>query len=78
MSDKTKFWGFHVRQGLSLHILFIIVSYIGVFSWIPFVGWILTVVTIVFIVMGLISAIQGQEKELPLVGAWAQNWFKGI
>lgn len=44
----------------------------GVVALIPFVGWIiscvLSIAILVFWIMGLISAIQDTDKELPLIG----------
>jgi uncharacterized membrane protein len=72
MNNKTKLGGFHIRQSLLLMIVSIVLN------WIPVLGWIVSIVLLIFWIMGLISAIQGEEKQLPLIGAWAQNWFKGI
>jgi uncharacterized membrane protein len=49
-----------------------------VFCWIPFLGWIAGIALFVFWIMGLISAINGEKKEIPLIGKLAQDWFKGI
>lgn len=60
---------FHINQAL---ILWIIVSALGVLGVIPIVNivsGILTAVWVVFWIMGLVSAFQGEEKELPFIGA---------
>lgn len=72
LNDKTSLGGFHVRQALMVMLVGLV---LGLIPIINLVAWI---VVLIFWIMGLISAIQGKEKELPLIGAWAQNWFKGI
>ncbi len=63
---------FHIRQTLMIFLAGI------VFCWIPFLGWIAGIALFVFWIMGLISAINGEKKEIPLIGKLAQDWFKGI
>jgi len=72
MNKKTDFGSFHLRQALLLAIAGI------VFWWIPVIGWLLNIVVLVFAIMGLVYAIQGQKKEVPIIGSLAQKWFKGI
>lgn len=59
-----------LNNALLLNIGFVIV---GVVAVIPFIGWILACVLwialFVFWIMGLISAIQDTDKELPLIGS---------
>ena len=72
MNKKTELGSFHIRQALLLVILNIVLW------WIPVIGWILQVVVLVLWVMGLVYAVQGQMKEIPLIGKYAQQWFKGL
>jgi len=72
MNKKTDLGSFHLRQALLLVIAWII------FWWIPVIGWLLNIVVLVFAIMGLVYAIQGQKKEVPIVGSLAQQWFKGL
>jgi len=69
--NKTALGGFHLRQALLLMIA-------GLLSMIPMLGMILGIVLFVFWILGLVSAIQGKQKELPLIGHYAQEWFKSI
>jgi uncharacterized membrane protein len=71
-NNKTKLGAFHLRQALLLVLAGI------VFSFIPIVGWILNIGVFVLWIMGLVFAIQGTEKEIPLIGHLAQDWFKSI
>lgn len=71
-NQKTELGAFHLRQSLGLFITGMILW------WIPVVGWILNVVVFIFWLIGLINAIQGESKPVPLVGDFYQNLFKGI
>jgi uncharacterized membrane protein len=87
-SKKTKLGAYHLRQTLGL-ILTSIVGWIVAFvviivvAFIPFVGLILIpLIWICFVgsvltlwVMGLIAAINGNMKPMPVVGPLYQKWF---
>ncbi|HVM77198.1 MAG TPA: DUF4870 domain-containing protein [Candidatus Paceibacterota bacterium] len=66
---------YHIKQGLALLIFEAIGWVIGM---IPFLGWlvvwIFSVISVVLIVMGVVNVVNGQEKELPLVGRYAKNF----
>lgn len=70
MNDKDEFASYYIRQNLGLNLLGIILTFI------PVVGWILSIVVFVFWIMSLIGAIQGEKKEVPVVGNYFQEWFK--
>lgn len=67
-AKESKFAKFHANQGLVLFILEIIaIPVLGII----FKGWILGIISaicLVFVVMGIIYAIQGKAKELPVIG----------
>ena len=87
---KNKFVEFHVKQSLALAIFaigFVIVSMIltTILGALPGVGFllvllwgILALIVDIFIfvlfIIGLIRAIQGEKKELPLVGKYASKF----
>lgn len=70
MNKKTQLGAFHLRQMLGL----LLTSLVGV---IPFLGWLVLVCVLVLWIMGLISAIKGEMKPVPLVGPFYQKWFAG-
>jgi len=75
-NKKTKLGAFHLRQMLG----FIITSFaVIILLIIPIIGWILIPVfyicMLVLWVMGLIAAINGQMKPMPVVGPMYQKWF---
>jgi uncharacterized membrane protein len=68
---KNSFAKFHIRQSLLLTLA-------GFLAVVPLIGWIWGICVFVLWVIGLIAAINGQEKEVPIVGKYAQEWFKGL
>ena len=70
---------FHVKQGLMVLLTSIAVSVVG--SILPFLGWFLIIpfgslFTLVIWVMGVLNAINGEQKELPIVGKYADQLLK--
>ncbi|MCL1839301.1 MAG: DUF4870 domain-containing protein [Propionibacteriaceae bacterium] len=67
---------FHTNQGTVLAITAIalyIVSWL--FGWIPVIGWLLGLIVsismltlFVFAILGIIHAVNGEEKRLPIIG----------
>lgn len=82
-SKKTSLGSYHLRQTLLLFICAIcyqVVVYIIAMA-VPVAGLILSIGYLGFVVlwiMGLIAAINGEEKPMPLMGEKAQELFKGI
>jgi uncharacterized membrane protein len=66
---------FHVKQGLVLLILDIIIYLV---VQIPIIGWIarpvLWIGFIILLIIGIINAAKGEQKELPLIGHLASNF----
>lgn len=52
---------FHINQALVIFLF-------SLLSCIPFIGWIWGIFMIVCWIMGLIAAIQEEEKEVPVIG----------
>jgi len=71
-NKKSKLGSFHIRQTLLIYIAAII------FSWLKYIGWIFEIILFVFWFIGLLSAINGEQKEIPIIGPLAQKWFKGL
>lgn len=68
----SSFVRFHARQGIVLFLLSIIV-------WlIPYVGRLLELIILALVVLGFLNAAQGQQKELPLIGALARRDLTGV
>jgi len=71
-NPKSEFASFHIRQVLGIFLLGIVLSII------PVVNLIAWVIPLVLWILGLISAIQGEKKLVPVVGAYFQDWFKSL
>lgn len=76
MNNKTKLGAFHLRQMLG----FVLTSFAGVILLIiPIIGWLLIplfwICMLVLWILGLVAAINGQMKPMPVVGPLYQNWF---
>ena len=71
-NEKVKF---HVKQGLVLLILDILICII---VQIPIIGWIaapfLWIGFIILLLIGIINASNGKSKELPFIGHLAKNF----
>jgi len=82
-SNKSQLAAYHLRQTLALMILSILVYIIQIMLiFIPFLGWaiicLLWIGLVVLWVLGLVAAVNGQEKPIPVIGNLAQNIFSGI
>ena len=71
-NEKDEIASYYVRQTLGIYLLGIV---LGIIPVINLIAWI---VVLVFWIMSLIGAIQGEMKETPLVGKYFQDWFKSL
>ncbi|HPF51869.1 MAG TPA: hypothetical protein PK335_09865 [Draconibacterium sp.] len=71
-SEKDEITSFYLRQLLGLFLLSLVLMFI------PVIGWIANIIIFVFWIISLIGAINGEQKEIPWVGKYFQDWFKGI
>lgn len=66
----SKYGRYHANQGLTLFIASVAGTIL--LSIIPIIGWLLlpiySIAIFVFAVLGLINGIQGNAKELPIIG----------
>ncbi len=73
---------FHAKQSLMIWLAGIALSVIsGILTVIcigPFILLIGGIFLLVLNIIGLIKSINGQAEMLPLIGKWAEDWFKGI
>jgi len=75
-AKNDPFVKYHVKQGLVLFICAVVVWLIV--SIIPFLGWIiaplLNIAILVLAIIGIINAVNGVEKPLPLIGSFASQF----
>jgi uncharacterized membrane protein len=80
MNKKTKLGAYHLRQVLGFFLTCIAVGMCEfVLIFIPILGWLAILALWIFMlvcwIIGLIGAIQGQMKPMPIVGPLYQKWF---
>ena len=80
MNKKTKLGAFHLRQMLGFILTSIAVMFCGIIlAFIPILGWLsmlaLWASMLVLWILGLVAAINGEMKHVPVVGPLYQKWF---
>ena len=73
---EDTFVKFHIKQGLVLIIIEIIISALGMsMMWASFlIVGIIQLALLVLSIMGIVHVMQGKEQRLPLVGHLADNF----
>lgn len=75
---RNPFAAFHIRQALGI-TLFSMVNSVFLLRYIGFwASGFIGVGLFILLIIGLVGAIQGEEKKIPLFGDIFQDWFKGI
>ena len=77
-NNKTDLGAFHIRQMLGIIIVGILLNIIGFSSGISIVFWICRILAIVLWALGILGALNGEKKPVPVLGDQFQQWFKGI
>ena len=67
-NKKTQLGAFHLRQTLGLFLS-------GLLMIIPFLNILVGICLFILWIMGLISAIKGELKPVPVLGPLYQKWF---
>lgn len=78
--DKgNEFATYHIKQSLGLCLFGFAIFIVGL---IPILGWIVSFLGSLFLlvlwVMGLINAVNGKEKPVPVIGSRFETWFKNL
>jgi uncharacterized membrane protein len=77
-NHKTELGAFHLRQVLGMVVTGIAGGLIGI---VPILGWIvwflMLAVMFVLWLLGIISAVRGEMRPVPLLGEHYQRWFAG-
>lgn len=79
-NKKTKLGAYHLRQMLGFMLTCIAAVFCEfILFFIPILGWLAIFVIwcslLVCWIMGLVAAINGQMKPMPVVGPLYQKWF---
>lgn len=72
------FASFHIRQALGIFLVWLVVNFLQRFTDFGWLDLILSLGVFILWIMGLISAIQGKEQAVPLLGDQFQEWFRNI
>ncbi len=79
IEKKNSFALYHIRQSLGLVLTALV---LGIINIIPILGWVISIIgSIILLIMwisGLISALNGKEKPVFLLGEKFQEWFRDI
>lgn len=71
IEPNSKFIRYHINQSFVLYIFALLC---GIVAIVPFLGWIASavgaVMVLVFTIMGIINALKGRAKDLPLIGKY--------
>ncbi|MET3292703.1 hypothetical protein EDM56_18095 [Brevibacillus fluminis] len=72
VARESRFAMYHANQGLVLFLGALVVNFVG--TLIPIIGWFIIVpignlLILVLAIIGIINAIQGLAKPLPLIGS---------
>jgi uncharacterized membrane protein len=82
-NNKTKLGSYHLKQASGL-IVFAVASWLSlmVLGILPFIGWLVLILApvlwigiLVLLILGLISAVNGEQKPLPIIGKFSEKWF---
>ncbi len=88
-AKKDPFVKYHVRQGLGFLITFFALRFLTLFLIAPLadsayffdlfftlVYWVANLFLVTLLILGVMNAIKGEEKPLPLIGEWANKTLK--
>lgn len=77
VAKNDQFVKFHLKQGLLLFIIELILWFVG-YSYILWQLWplieLLNLCVLILAIMGIVNVAQGKEKELPFIGSLAHNF----
>ncbi|MGJ8665921.1 MAG: DUF4870 domain-containing protein [Patiriisocius sp.] len=75
--NKTSLATFHIRQMLGIMLVGLSISILISITGVGLLG-ILQIGTLVLWILGIIGAINEEEKPVPIVGEHFQKWFAGL
>lgn len=78
-TKNDPFVKYHLKQGLALIIFDVIGWFAGfILVWIPILGWLIMwlwwLASFVLAIVGIVNVLNGQEKELPLIGQYGKRF----
>lgn len=76
--NKTALGSFHVRQALGIMCVGVVLTIVSGFLDIWILSAIVNLAVLVLWILGLVGAVQGEMKPVPVLGEQFQEWFKGV
>lgn len=70
LGSKDEFVQFHAKQGF---VLFIIELALVLVAWIPFIGWLLSLIVVIVAIIGVIKALNNEKWEIPYIYEWSKK-----
>lgn len=77
-NKQNPFTSFHIRQAIGIFLLGLITNFLHRYTNFGTIDVILAIGVFILWIIGLIGAIQGEEKTVPLLGEQFQEWFRNI
>jgi uncharacterized membrane protein len=75
LAKNDAFVKFHIKQGLLLVIIEVASWMIAMTLWVLFpLLQLVNIIVLIFALIGIVRAAQGQTKELPLIGHFAKSF----
>ncbi len=72
-SKNNEFVKFHTKQGLVLFGIEILIMILGNMMFLWMIGSLLNLATLVLSIIGIVNVVQGEKKELPVIGHFASS-----
>ncbi len=76
VEPNSKFIRYHLNQSLVLTVFGMLCGLVAI---IPFIGWIASfvgaVAVLVFAIMGIVRAVNGEAKDLPIIGKYTVVYY---
>lgn len=77
-NKRNSFTAYHIRQAIGVFLTGLIVSFLQKYSHFSWVDVILGFGVFLLWAFGIIAAIQGKEKPVPVLGEKFEEWFRNI
>lgn len=73
-AKKDPFVKYHVKQGLVLFLLAVLIQVVGCiipfYFWLT-ISWLLSLCVLVLLILGIVNAVNGKQEPLPVIGRFA-------
>ncbi|MDT0607422.1 hypothetical protein [Croceitalea rosinachiae] len=78
LEPKNAFARFHIRQAFGIHLFFHALAIGLTFTGIAYASLVLFLLYLFLWGFGFMQALNGNKKEIPIVGSYFQKWFTFI